>query len=56
MPRNETSVERQYKVLTIAVDKGANTLANNASTNAILASIRTAVDTYAIVPADLPVV
>jgi hypothetical protein len=56
MPRTETSVERQYKVLTIAVDKGTDTLANNANTNAILTSIRTAVDTYATVPANLPVV
>ena len=56
MPRTETSVERQYKVLTIAVDKGADTLANNANTNAILTSIRTAVDTYATVPANLAVV
>lgn len=56
MPRTETSVERQYKVLTIAIDKGTDTLANNANTNAILTSIRTAVDTYATVPANLPVV
>lgn len=56
MPRTETSVERQYKVLTIAVDKGTDTLGNNANTNAILADIRTAVDTYATVPADLAVV
>ena len=56
MPRTETSVERQYKVLTIAIDKGTNTLANNANTNAILTSIRTAVDTYAVVPANLAVV
>ena len=56
MPRTETSVERQYKVLTIAVDKGTDTLANNANTNAILTSIRTAVDTYATVPANLAVV
>jgi hypothetical protein len=55
-PRTETSVERQYKVLTIAVDKVANTLANNANTNTILTSIRTAVDTFATVPANLPVV
>jgi len=56
MPRTETSVERQYKVLTIAVDKGTDTLANNANTNLVLTSIRTAVDTYATVPANLPVV
>lgn len=56
MPRTETSVERQYKVLTIAIDKGTDTLANNAATNAVLTSIRTAVDTYATVPANLAVV
>ena len=56
MPRTETSVERQYKVLTIAVDKVADTLANNATTNAILTSIRTAVDTFATVPANLAVI
>ena len=56
MPRTETSVERQYKVLTIAIDKGTDTLVNNANTNTILTSIRTAVDTYATVPANLLVV
>jgi len=56
MPRTETSVERQYKVLTIAVDKVADTLANNAATNAILTSIRTAVDTFAVVPANFAVI
>ena len=56
VPNTSVGVERQYKVLTIAVDKGADTLANNANTNAILTSIRTAVDTYATVPANLPVV
>jgi hypothetical protein len=54
-PRKETSVERQYKVLTIMIDKGTDTLANNAATNAILTSIRTAVGTNAVVPANLPV-
>ena len=34
--------ERQSKVLTILVEKAANTLANNANTNLILASLRTA--------------
>jgi hypothetical protein len=55
-PRTETSVERQYKVLTIAVDKVTDTLANNANTNSILTQIRTAVDIYATVPANLSVV
>lgn len=55
-PRTETSVERQYKVLTIAIDKGTDVAANNAATNSILASIRTAVGTFATVPANLPVV
>jgi hypothetical protein len=54
-PRTETSVERQYKVLTIAVEKAANTLANNAATNSVLTDIRTAVGTFATVPANLPV-
>lgn len=56
VPNTSVNVERQYKVLTIAVDKGTDTLANNANTNAILTSIRTAVDTYATVPANLAVV
>jgi hypothetical protein len=54
--RTETSVERQYKVLTIILDKGTDTLGNNAATNAILADIRTAVGTNAVVPANLAVV
>ena len=52
-PRKETSVERQYKVLTILVDKGTDTLANNAATNSVLGAIRTAVASNATVPADL---
>jgi len=55
-PRKETIVERQYKVLTILVQKAANTLAANANTNLVLADIRTAVGTNAVVPANLPVV
>ena len=55
MPRTQTSVERQYKVLTIAVDKGTDTAANNAATNSILADIRTAVGTLAVVPAALAI-
>ena len=54
-PRKETSVERQYKVLTILVEKAANTLANNAATNAVLADLRTAIGTLATVPANLAV-
>lgn len=54
-PRTSTIVERQYKVMTIIVAKSANTLAANAATNTILADIRTAVSTYATVPANLPV-
>lgn len=56
VPNTSVGIERQYKVLTIAVDKGTDTLANNANTNLVLTSIRTAVDTYAVVPANLAVV
>ena len=55
-PRNETSVERQYKVLTTLIDKGTDTLGNNANTNTILTAIRTAVASNAVVPANLAVV
>ena len=55
-PRVETSVERQYKVLTILLDKVTDIAANNASTNSVLADLRVAVGTYAVVPADLAVV
>lgn len=51
--RKETSVERQYKVLTILINKGTDTLANNAATNTILGQIRTAVGSNATVPSDL---
>lgn len=54
-PRTETIVERQYKVLYVLVEKSANTLAQNANTNLVLADIRTAVGDYAVVPANLPV-
>ena len=54
-PRVETSVERQYKVLTILIDKVTDTLANNAATNSVLTDIRTAVGTNATVPANLAV-
>lgn len=53
-PRTETSVERQYKVLTVLVEKSANTAAQNANTNLVLADLRTAIGTFAVVPADLP--
>lgn len=56
MPRKETSVERQYKVLTIAVEKASDTLGNNAATNSVLTDIRTAVGTFATVPANLAVI
>lgn len=52
-PRTETIVERQYKVLTVLVEKSAATLAQNANTNLVLADIRTAVGSNAVVPADL---
>ena len=54
-PRNETAVERQYKVLTILVEKAADNAASNAPTNSVLADLRTAVGT-ANVPANLAVV
>lgn len=53
--RNQTLVERQYKVLTIAIDKVTNLPANNATTNLVLADLRTACGT-AKVPANLAVV
>lgn len=55
-PRKETIVERQYKVLTILVDKVTNVPANNAATNAVLADLRTAIGTFATVPPDLAIV
>lgn len=54
--RTEVLTERQYKVLTILVEKAADTAANNAATNLVLADIRTAVGSLAIVPANLAVV
>lgn len=53
-PRTETVVERQYKVLTILVEK--TNAASNGATNSVLADIRTAVGTNAIVPANLAIV
>jgi len=54
--RKQTSIERQYKVLTILVDKVTDTPANNAATNSVLADLRTAIGTRASVPANLAVV
>lgn len=51
-PRTETIVERQYKVLTIIVDAGEDGDVV-AATNAVLADIRIAVGTNAVVPANL---
>jgi hypothetical protein len=53
-PRTETIVERQYKVLTILVEK--TTKASNAVTNTVLADIRTVVGTNVVVPANLATV
>jgi len=55
-PRKSTIVERQYKVLSIYVDKVTDTLANNAATNSVLAALTLAIGTYATVPAALPVI
>ena len=54
-PRKETSVERQYKVLTILLDKVTDVVANNASVNAVLADLRTAMIDDTLVPANLAV-
>jgi hypothetical protein len=55
--RISPSVEEQPKVMTILINKVTDTLANNASTNTILTSIRTALTgTGVSVPADLAVV
>jgi hypothetical protein len=53
--RKETSVERQYKSLTIAIDKGTDTNPNNVQTNAVLTDLRTILGST-IVPAALPIV
>lgn len=39
--RDYTTVEKQHKLLTILVDKGSDTPANNAGTNGVLADLRT---------------
>ena len=53
--RISPSVEKQPRVLTILVDKVTDTLANNASTNAVLDDLQTILGA-ANVPADLPLV
>lgn len=52
-PRKETIVERQYKVLTVLIEKADDSVEENANTNLVLANIRIAVGDYAVVPADL---
>ena len=52
--RISPSVEKQPKVLTIMVDKGTDTLANNASTNAVLDDLQLILGA-ANVPGDLPI-
>ena len=51
--RDYTTVEKQHKLLTILVDKGTDTLANNAATNSVLTDLRTILGS-ANVPAALP--
>lgn len=51
--RNSPGVEKQQKVLTFLVDKGTDTLGNNAETNAVLGDLRTILGAGN-VPADLP--
>lgn len=53
--RNSPTIEEQEKVLTILIDKGTDTLANNAQTNAVLDDLQLILGA-ANVPADLPVV
>jgi hypothetical protein len=53
--RNSPTIEEQEKVLTILVDKGTDTLANNAQTNAVLDDLQTILGA-ANVPADLATV
>jgi len=52
--RNSPTVEEQEKVLTILIDKGTDTLANNAATNGVLDDLQTILGADN-VPADLPV-
>jgi hypothetical protein len=51
--RNSPTVEEQEKVLTILIDKGTDTLANNAATNGVLDDLQTILGADN-VPADLP--
>lgn len=53
--RISPNVERQYKLLTVLIDKGTDTLANNANTNLVLADLRTILGSDNI-PADLAVI
>lgn len=53
--RQSPGVEKQKKVLTILVDKGTDTLANNAQTNAVLDDLQLILGA-ANVPADLAIV
>ena len=53
--RNSPTIEEQEKVLTILIDKGTDTLANNAATNAVLDDLQLILGAGN-VPADLPVV
>lgn len=53
--RQSPTVEKQKKVLTILVDKGTDTLGNNAQTNAVLDDLQLILGA-ANVPADLPTV
>jgi len=52
--RQSPTVEKQKKVLTILVDKGTDTLGNNASTNGVLDDLQTILGA-ANVPADLAI-
>lgn len=54
-PRKETSVERQYKVLTILLEVDADDVATNAVVNSVLTDLKTAMIDDTLVPAGLPV-
>ena len=54
-PRKETSVERQYKVLTILVEVNPANIATNAATNDVLADLTTVAGSFVTIPADLDV-
>jgi hypothetical protein len=55
-PRKETSVERQYKVLTILLEVDPDDVATNEVVNDVLADLTTVAGDYVTIPADLPVV